>query len=621
MKGMTVSAVGLSRLDTAGDKIVISGTGYLLVIRNVATGFTASPYALLTDEHHGRWSALSLLSSVNRVGVPDETLRVESVEVVEDGDDVLVVVASRSSAWKRRILRLRCTPSAIELSVEIVGRGRITDLLVFGGVANLPGGACGTFRSSIDFGSVFVPSPTEPVQFVRPSRSAAALGVVGDARPGRLNGIFSPPPLVVGFGREQPGEATVMPAGQWLGLSVRAEVSDLTFTTLRYEPLDSGFLLRAEYDAHTTVDGAWQSPTFVLRPSATGWGVLDDYRDDLVRHGMAPAAGPTRERWWSEPMFCGWGAQCARVVRPVRDFDEDDGTDPETPQESMGADQRASDFARQEVYDQFLVTLTAGGLRPGTIVIDDRWQKDYGTATPDLTRWPDLRGWIADRHADGQKVLLWWKAWDPGGLPLEECVLDAAGHPISVDPANAAYRGRLGRILHDLLSADGMDADGVKVDFTQRAPSGRTLVAADGAWGIAGLHLLLSTLYRAAKAAKPDALVITHAVHPSFGDTCDMVRLNDILKRDIRGQRVPAADQLIFRQKIAATTLPNHAIDTDQWPIQSRAEWLAYAELQPALGVPSLYYAERIDRSGETIRPEDLERIAASWNTYRASLP
>jgi hypothetical protein len=218
-------------------------------------------------------------------------------------------------------------------------------------------------------------------------------------------------------------------------------------------------------------------------------------------------------------------------------------------------------------------------------------------------------------------VLLWWKAWDPGGLPLEECVLDAAGHPISVDPANAAYRSRLARILHDLLSADGMDADGVKVDFTQRAPSGRTLVAADGAWGIAGLHLLLSTLYRAAKAAKPDALVITHAVHPSFGDTCDMVRLNDILKRDIRGERVPAADQLIFRQKIAATTLPNHAIDTDQWPIQSRAEWLAYAELQPALGVPSLYYAERIDRSGETIRPEDLERIAASWNTYRASLP
>jgi hypothetical protein len=622
MTDMTVPVVGRSRLEKTGDKAVISGAGYLLVIRNLDTGFTTSPYALLTDEHHTRWSALNLLSSVHRVGVPDETRRVKAVEVVEDGDDVLVVVTSHSSAWKRHIVRLRCTVSTVELSVEVTGRGRLTDFLVFGGVANLPGGACGTFRSSIDFGSVFVPSPTEPVQFVRPAGSAAALGVVGDARPGRLNGIFSPPPLALGFGREQPGGATEMPGGRWLGLSVRAEVSELTFTTLRYEPLDSGFLLRVEYDGHTTVDGTWQSPTFVLRPSATGWGILDDYRDDLVRHGLAPADGPAPERWWLEPMFCGWGAQCARVAHPAPDFDEDDGTDPDAVRElADDVGSRASDFATQEVYDEFLATLAASGLRPGTIVIDDRWQRDYGTATPDLTRWPDLRGWIAARHAEGQKVLLWWKAWDPGGLPLEECVLDAAGHPISADPANAAYRSRLGRIIHNLLSTDGVDADGVKVDFTQRAPSGQTLVAADGAWGISGLHLLLHTLYRAAKAAKPDALVITHAVHPSFGDTCDMVRLNDILKRDIRGQRVPAADQLIFRQKIAATTLPNHAIDTDQWPIQSRAGWLAYAELQPALGVPSLYYAERIDRSGETIRPDDLGRIAASWNAYRSSLP
>ncbi len=615
-----MSAAGLSRLAKTGGKIVISGAGYLLVIRDIVSGVGRSPYALLTDEHHTRWSALSLLSSVHRVGVPDETRRVESVDVFEDADDVLVVVTSRSSAWQQHILRLRCTPTTLEVTVEVAGRGRLTDLLLFGGVANLPGGACGTFRSSIDFASVFVPAPTEPVQFVRPARSSAALGVVGDAGPGRLNGIFSPPPLALGFGREPVGGATEMPDGPWLGLSVRAEISELTFTTLRYEPLDSGFLLRADYDGHTTVDGTWRSPTFVLRPSATGWGVLDDYRHDLVRHGMAPSAGPVLERWWSEPMFCGWGAQCARVVSPVPDFDEDDGTDDE-PAASGGDVRHASDFATQEVYDQFLARLSASGLHPGTIVIDDRWQQDYGTATVDLAHWPDLRRWIASRHEQRQKVLLWWKAWDPGGLPVEECVRDRDGHPIAVDPANAAYRRRLRQIMHSLLSAEGLDADGVKVDFTQRAPSGQDLVAAGGAWGIAALHLLLRTLYRAAKAAKPDALVITHAVHPSFGDTSDMVRLNDILKRDIHDRRVPAADQLIFRQKIATTTLPNHAIDTDQWPIQRRAEWLAYAELQTRLGVPSLYYAESIDRSREPIRPQDLERVAASWNTYRASLP
>jgi hypothetical protein len=621
---MTVSAVGLSRLERTGDRITISGSTYFLVLRHVGQGFSRSPYALLTGPDRTRWSAINLLASVHRIGVPDETRQVHSVEVLEEGDDVIVLVRFRSSAWNQRTVRLRCTDSAIELSVIIEGRGRLTDLLVFGGVANLPSGACGTFRSSIDFRSLFVPSPTEPVQLVRPARSSAVLGVVGDASPGRLNGIFSPPPLALGFGRELPEGATDVPGGAWLGLSVQAPVEDLTFTSLRYEPVDSGFLLRLEYDGHTTVDGEWTSPTFVLRPAGSGWQVLENYRADLIRRGFAPDTGPKPERWWLEPMFCGWGAQCARVLGPSRDLDEDDGTDPAALPDGAAptstAQWWAADYARQDVYDEFLATLSAGGVHPGTIVIDDRWQKEYGTATPDLERWPDLKGWIADRHADGQKVLLWWKAWDPSGLPIQECVVDAAGNAIAADPANPAYRRRLRAIVHDLLSSDGLDADGFKVDFTQRAPSGQTLVAADGAWGIAGLHLLLLTLYQAAKAAKPDALVITHTVHPSFADVCDLVRLNDILKRDIHGQRVSAADQLIFRHKIAACTLPHHGIDTDQWPIQSRAEWVEYAELQARLGVPSLYYAESIDRSGEKIRPADLARIATSWTEYRASL-
>jgi hypothetical protein len=619
---MSEAAVEVSRVEQTDDRIVVTGTDYRLVIRGVGGGFARAPYALLTDSDHSRWSALSLLSSVHRVGVPDETRQVDSITVEMDGEDVVIVVASHSSAWNGHTLTLRCTDDTVELSVTVAGRGRITDVILLGGVANLPSGACGTFRSSIDFASVFVPTPTEPVQFVRPARSSAALGVVGDASPGRLNGVFSPPPLALGFGRDAAGDATEMPGGQWLGLSVRADVTELTFTTLRYEPLDSGFLLCLEYDAHTTVDGTWNSPTLVLRPAATGWAVLDDYRTDLVRHGFAPQSPPRPQPWWSEPMFCGWGSQCARVTRPVRDVDEDDGTELEMPSAASGPRDLwwAADFARQDVYDEFLATLEAGGLRPGTIVIDDRWQQHYGTATPDLERWPDLGGWIAGRHAAGQRVLLWWKAWDPSGVPLQECILDAAGRPLCVDPANPAYQRRLRRIVENLLTPDGLDADGFKIDFTQRAPSGQTLVAADGAWGIAGLHLLLEQLYQAAKAAKPDALVVTHTVHPSFGDVCDMVRLNDILKRDIHGRRVSAADQLIFRQKIAASTLPHHGIDTDQWPIQSRAEWLEYAGLQPRLGVPSLYYAESIDRSREAISPSDLRRIAAGWSAYRATL-
>jgi hypothetical protein len=396
---------------------------------------------------------------------------------------------------------------------------------------------------------------------------------------------------------------------------------------MRYEPLDGGFLVRLDYEGHTVVDGGWTSPTFVLQPSATGWGVIENHRSDLAAHGFAPSPRGDEPPWWREPIFCGWGAQCARAVhllhvgRGAASADPNADTLPETEEEERTAAQLAATLASETVYDEFLDRMESHGLRPGTIVIDDRWQEQYGTATTDLTHWPDLAGWIAGRHERGQRVLLWWKAWDPEGLPDEECVLDAGGRPIAADPSNPAYRARLRSIVRHLLSADGLDADGFKVDFTQRSPSGHSLTNAGGAWGVAALHLLLETLYTAAKDAKPDALVICHAVHPSFGDVCDMVRLNDVLKRDIHGSPVPVVEQLRFRHAIASRALPEHPIDTDQWPMPTRGEWLEYSMVQPGLGVPSLYYLESIDRSGEHIQPQDLATIAGTWADYRGSLP
>jgi hypothetical protein len=83
---------------------------------------------------------------------------------------------------------------------------------------------------------------------------------------------------------------------------------------------------------------------------------------------------------------------------------------------------------------------------------------------------------------------------------------------------------------------------------------------------------------------------------------------------------VPVVDQLTFRHEIARRVLPGHSIDTDQWPMPNRAEWLRYAEAQVTKGVPALYYLESIDRSGEPIRPEDLAQVAATWKRYRESV-
>ncbi|MDQ4138083.1 MAG: hypothetical protein M3116_04475, partial [Actinomycetota bacterium] len=611
-------------LDRTGGMLTVGTDRYRLEVRDNPAQFERSPYARLRDPQGGKWTDINLLSSVHTTQSPDEIWKVDGLTAERQDDSTVVLTAAlHSTAWTRHETRMVCTPEGVEIDVTVHGTGTLTDVTLFGGQASMSSGACGTFRSKIRFSSVLVPAAGEPVQLVRPATASAVLGVVGDSDPGRLNAIFSPPPLAFGFGREAPAGPTDVPGGDWLALWLRAPVEELSFTAMRYSALENGYLVQLDYEGHTEVDGEWRSPTLVLRPVDTAWGALEDYRADLVERGFAPPEGPEVHRWWLEPIFCGWGAQCARAVHALHSGPTDSTADtaPETPDEEPLVVRAAPSFARADVYDEFLARLEQYDLNPGTIVIDDRWQAEYGSATVNTESWPDLRCWIDARHAEGRKVLLWWKAWDPEGIPAEECVLDAAGRPITVDPGSAAYLERLRSIVTHLLSTDGLDADGLKIDFTQRGPSGRTLKSArPGVWGMAALHKLLRTIEATAHKAKPDALVICHTMHPSFADVLDMVRLNDVSKRDVTGARVPVVDQMSFRHEIARRMLPQHPIDTDQWPMPNRAEWLRYLDAQISKGVPALYYLEAIDRSGERVHPEDLERVAATWREYRESL-
>ena len=587
-------------LTSDADRRTIRGARYSLSWRTGPAGLVKSPYLELTDADGARWMRICALSSVHTRAARDETMALHEPEVRAEPGAVIVTVRTDSSAWDERALELRCTADAVELTLEARGAGDLTDVTVLGGDGILPTGASGTFRSGFDAQSLYVPSPTEPVAFVRPVWSAASLGVVGDADPGRLNGVFSPPPLALAFGRSPADDPFSPGPGPWLATWVRGAVEDLRFTTMRFDPVDGGGLLRLAHEGHTRVDGTWRSPTVVVQPVATPADALRDYRDDLVAGGFAPEVPSSPRPWWLEPLFCGWGAQVARA----------------------GKGGWAPDLCRQEIYDEFLETLAAASLDPGTVVIDDRWQAQYGTAEPDADAWPDLRGWIDRRHGEGRRVLVWLKAWDPAGLPASECVTDAAGRPIAADPGSPAYLARLDAIVERLLSADGLDADGFKVDFTQRAPSGQMLRPApdsDGVWGIAALHRLVARIHAAAKRIKPDALVITHTVHPSFGDVTDMIRTNDVLEHDTSGRPVSVAAQLRARHEIVAGVLPGHPVDTDQWPMPNRDEWLDYAHAQAGLGVPALYYLERVS-DDETIDPEHLAAIGRTWDEYRKSL-
>jgi hypothetical protein len=296
--------------------------------------------------------------------------------------------------------------------------------------------------------------------------------------------------------------------------------------------------------------------------------------------------------WWSEPIFCGWGAQCALAT---------------------GTGRSAKELATQANYDAFLEQLGREGIVPGTITVDDKWQERYGTCRPDPAKWPDLSSWIANRHAQRQHVLLWWKAWDPEGLPPDLCVRNPDGVPVAFDPSNHTARDALREVVTQMLGADGLDADGLKVDFTARTPAGTALSKHGDTWGIALLHELLEIVYCAAKEAKTDALVVTHTPHPAFADVTDMIRLNDVMHMD-----GGVVELMRHRAEVARAACPELLIDTDDWPMPNLAEWRAYLREKASLGIPALYYTDRVDK-GEMFTSEDYEALRSTWSSWRTS--
>lgn len=593
--------------------------------------------ASLTDSNGQLWTNLQLVASVHKLGALDESVA-EGGQLVGpelEDDQVSFEFWRPSSAWDQKVVRLRCTEDRVALSVRVHGKGRVTEVTLGGAKILHEDGASGLFRSSIDFQSLFVPTPTEPVSVVRPSSMAASLGIIGDATPGRLHGIFSPPPLVFGFGRGAPTLGAHVPdeGPPWLAAMVVAPLSESTFTRVLYRPLDGGWLMELKYEGQTAVKDVWVSPELVLEQVPNAYDTVTAYREQVAPDLDTVVAN--RPSWWIEPIFCGWGAQCAALTldseiaaaqmsnvedaaMEARQRIADETTADRAAQGLIGPATVASaaHLSGQVNYDRWLRKLADHCVDPGTVVLDDRWQAEYGTCQPDLEHWPDLKGWIAGQHKVGRRVLLWFKAWDPGGLPAAECITDFTGRALAVDPTNPAYLARLEQIITDMLAPEGLDADGLKIDFTQRAPSGSSLRKHGESWGIAMLHDMLRTIHAAAKSAKPDALIINHTVNPQFGDTADMIRLNDILEEDLTGTAVGVVEQMRFRHAVASRALPDHLIDTDQWPIPNVEQWRDYVRVQPQLGVPALYYVDGIDGSAELLRPEDLRLVAQSWRNY-----
>ena len=558
--------------------MIVEKPGYVLEVAADGLRATLSPVGEET------WLTLRPHAALDTVDGVDETLSVAAPTLV----DGRIVIERRSTLWDRAAVTIECTDTQLEIRASVFGKGRLATADLLALRALMPDRPTGLLPSGYAVGRVtklFCPNPARATG-IRPVSESAVIGVAGDGEPGRHHWFFTPAPLYLAWGREDEEE--------WLDLGIVAPVEELTFVEASYAPREGGFHLRLEYDGHTEVDGAFEAPTLVLTPGvpdpSTG---LRRHREDLVARGAAPAiVDRARPPWWTDPIFCGWGEQFYLS-------------------ETSGGSPMAQ--ATQENYDRFIETLEREGLTPGTVVLDDKWQSAYGTNEPDTAKWPDLKAWIARSHEEGRHILLWWKAWDSEGLPPALCIRNRDGMPVAVDPTNPAAREALAEQMHTLLGRDGLDADGLKVDFTARTPSGRHLETEGEGWGIALLHQLLAVVYRAAKEAKPDALVITQTPHPAFVDVADMIRLNDMI-----GGHASVVPQMTFRADVAQAVVPELLIDTDDWRIPSREAWREYLAVKHELGVPSLYYATHIDVTGEALEAADYKALRDAWKRWEA---
>ena len=461
----------------------------------------------------------------------------------------------------------------------VEGAGSLGEVHLLGGRSIAPG-RTGFFPSGTEAKALLTPSPGDPARLGQSAAEPAVIGVSGDSAPGRGHWFFTPAPLF--FSLDD------------LGIGLVAPVEELRFVQMEYRPSDRGFHLLLDYEGHTGVDGRFEAPLVILRP-----GVPDPY-EGIRRHREdvdVPARTAEPASWWHEPIFCGWGAQrhlAARNGRP------------------------APNHATQANYDLFLDELARHGIVPGTVIVDDKWQEAYGTNRPDRAKWPDLESWIAARHEHGQHVLLWWKAWDPEGLDPELCVRGSDGRPVAVDPTNPRTRDLLRASMHALLSSDGLDADGLKIDFTAHTPSGAGLTVHGDNWGIALLHELLATVYAGAKEAKADALLITQTPHPSFVDVADMIRLNDMLRLEDAGPDPAVVPQMRHRAAVVHAACPELLVDTDDWAVPSKRAWREYLAVKAELGVPSLYYATHLDLTGEPLDDDDYAALREVWTKWRS---
>ena len=509
-----------------------------------------------------------------------------------------IVATAASSLWTRREFHWRLYADHLEFDQAAWGEGKLGRCYFFSngrpgrwdkGMSDGP-----AWNTTVMADRYWSPSPNHANQWEFSIAEPSTLGFSTDARkggeedfrPAQMADLYSPPPLMLAFHR----------GGEWASVGIGTAPGQYRFPALEYSGSRyAGAAWSVDYLGYQTIKNssteAFHSPVAAIHFAYSALDALDNYSKWIRASGFGTEASFPDVAWHHLPIFCGWAEQTTTAT-PY-------GRVPNTE-------------ATQKNYEAWVTELERRKLPAGTIVIDDKWQRGYGSFDIDRMKWPDLKAFVSAQHAQGRHVLLWVPVAHADGLPDALCIHGEDGKCMAPKLGDPAYEVFLRAQIRYLVQTVGID--GFKEDWVW-APDTSGLPVPPEVAGIEAVRKFQQILYTEAHRWKPDAMVETQTTNAAFRGSSDVLRLNDIwyATREV-------IETMRERARIAHISgWP--LVDTDNASSTTLETWWEYMEAQPSIGIPALYFLHRTESTLEEPSGSDWVELAGIWQGYISKLP
>ena len=644
-------------------QMIIEANDYTL------TYHSSKPMYVDLEFSNGLGAELFVPSGCDRDEMIDEIISLDTPVIEESDGQALVSFTGETTLWKKVTYTFQCQEDKVLYSYQVAGEGRLDNARFFEGFLKDDPRMndkhyplfCGWGRHVAWHRPVkaFMQSSDPKFHTVYSSGINSAdirYFAYHESTMIRINSgrvylggdwLVTPPPFLYVIGSKE--------KTKWVTMGLVEKSGDCHFMDYEYSG-GEGFGLNVNYDGYTEIKGSWQSPSILFQICDNEYDGTVKHTDYLRSNGLVKKNQHRSDipRWWKEPIFGGWGEQMFHAHHWEDYFQG----------QAEGYSSFGAKLCTRVAYEKMLATLEEKGVDPTILIVDNRWFEEDCQLNVDDELWPDMKSFIRQQHEKGRKVILWVSPFaycqSKAGHDVptnEHVILDEEDNFVLeidtdvfypacnlpkkkvrkkpyyepqekkehvlwdkvLDVLNPDYEKRVREKINYLLSPEGLDADGFEFDYTHFLPINRGMKPItprkEVIWGVEYLHKILWIYYDEAKKAKSDALIISHTFNPHFDDVVDMLRLQDIYT-DNRS----VVDQMHHRAKIAKIVAPGCVLHTDQHPMPNLAAWAEYAEFQPSIGNPCLYYVSGIETTKERFREEDFALLRRTWGEYDAKL-